>query len=672
MAANESQALSQDDIDALLSEVQGDAPPSAAVPVASAPPPAAAAVAEAIAALANEPQPNTEQVHIGDTPSLTRRRAVGSSAEASKGASTSVSGASSAPPAMTQDDIDSLVAQTIEKTDGAKPVMPALSKPVSKPVTQPVSKPQTVATPAAIPAGLTRAAKKDNATKSEVNPGTDIERLLASVESSAQQKAKNAMDAIPGMQPGMPLDQEDIDKLLAELGATVSSAPTPPATGPGTKQGTGGTKPKTGGIIARDSGAVLPQSSQPTLALSTEELDALVDKHTGGDTEGGVEMIDQSDIDALVKQLATATNEPDNQKISEALAKHGDEIDRLMEKAGDDRSTMDAVDLPKDPTVKTVPIATQAMPMMTMPSGPVMAHLPASAFRGTRWLLAAAVLLLAMCAGILAMVVGAVRGLSLELRQERVAQLAPSDDYHDDFRAAQGKLASPDEQESAKGVLFLERLQKRYPDHERDIALLLARHHRANGALARAAREYAVVAEGSAGPLDDPRIYLEFAECLFQQQDEASATRQVYTLLANESFYRSERDPNGLARAGDELARNRQAVQDAYLALGRMLSIAWQQGDARLAQITVGHDGETGHGAALPHAGAKPSLGHGAANESKSRVDTPAATQDKPDAHKTPAPAAKHVSGPANAAGHEAPTKAAPPSATDAHGEGRR
>lgn len=656
MAANESQALSQDDIDALLAEMTGDAPAASAPPEVAAAPVAATPVAAAPAPrVEGDASPQTAPVTAGEHPTLDRRISA-SVAEAPVVAPATAS-VPKGPGPLSQDDIDALVAATVEKAVPAKPAT-VVVKQATGVVHAPPATSRTQVT--GVPPAMVPTTKRT--AKGGAKPGTDIEKLLSSVESSAQTKAKNTMQAMPGLQPGVPLDQEDIDKLLAELGATATNTPPPmQAPGPGTKVGTkvgtkAGTKTGTNPQAASAEG-VPAAAAQPTLALSTEELDALMNKHSvGGDTEAGVEMIDQSDIDALVKQLATATGEPDQEKISDALAKHGDEIDKLLEKTTDDRMTQDAVEAPRDITVKTTPASTMAMPVMH--TGPVVAHLPPAAFRGTRALLAAAVLLLAMCAGTLAMVVGAVRGLSLELKQERTAQLVPTDNYHDDFTAAFTKLSGPDEGEAAKGVIFLERLQKRHPEHERDIALELARHHRRTGAVVRAARDYAMVMEGAAGPCDDPRIYLEYAECLFQQQEEAAATRQVYTLLANESFYRADRDRRGLERSSDEQSRNRQALQDGYLILGRMLASTWQQGGTIAAASGHGGGGGTsaghavhGQGASIPEHGAPMPSGHA----------TPAAAAHAPAA----APASHGEAAPAPTAAAPAHAPAATPAVQD-------
>ena len=220
--------------------------------------------------------------------------------------------------------------------------------------------------------------------------------------------------------------------------------------------------------------------------------------------------------------------------------------------------------------------------------------------KGARWLLVAAVLFLAICATTLGMVVNAINGLSSELKTQREAALTPSNSFANDYKAAVAQLAAQDATEVAKGVLFMGRLKARYPGHEAEIALALGRHFRAKGAFHQAADEFATLAETGHGLFDDPRIFLDYAVCLTELGDMPAATRQVYRLLANEDSYLAPRDRNGLTRPGDEVVRNQQAVQDAYLTLGRMLGTASQQGHERATASK--HAAANGHEAADSHA----------------------------------------------------------------------
>jgi hypothetical protein len=140
-------------------------------------------------------------------------------------------------------------------------------------------------------------------------------------------------------------------------------------------------------------------------------------------------MIDQNDIDALVKQLANATGAPDTKRISDALAKHEGEIDKLLGQAGDAKVTMDAIPM----AALQGSSGSNPRPGATTLAVPVMA--PAE-LKGTRWLLAAAVLFLAVCSFTLGLVVNAINGLSLELKTQHQAALVPSNSFADDYKAA--------------------------------------------------------------------------------------------------------------------------------------------------------------------------------------------------------------------------------------------
>jgi hypothetical protein len=141
------------------------------------------------------------------------------------------------------------------------------------------------------------------------------------------------------------------------------------------------------------------------------------------------------------------------------------------------------------------------------------------------------------------------------------------------------------------------RLKSRHPGHEAEIALALGRHFRGMGAFRQAAEEFATLSETGQGMFDDPRIFLDYAACLSELGDLPAAARQVYLLLANEDSYLSVRDRNGLTRPADEVARNQQAVQDAYLTLGRMLASTSQQSTTRATASTTHAPAATGHAA---------------------------------------------------------------------------
>jgi hypothetical protein len=496
---------------------------------------------------------------------------------------------------LSQDDIDALINQV---SGGAKPAQPPAARPAAPPAAgahahddiDALIDQVTHLPPAAAPRGP---AAQDTVAA----PFAQLAQAGAAPAGEATRPGggSRAKPATSGSGSAA-LGQDDIDQLLAELGA----APPAPAAAAPDLAAARPSVPTTSAARASESVRQGTTSNGPTLALSPDELDALVQKQAGQTSNHReAPMIDQTDIDALVRQLANATGEPDTKKISEALAKHEGEIDQLLTANADPKMTVDAIEMPAARKGSTVAGVAPA----AAPSGllPVMA--PAE-LRGTRWLLAAAVLFLAMCATTLVLVVGAISGLQHELKAQHLAQLAPSDSFSDDFKAALAQLATGDNDEVAKGVLFLQRLKVRHPSHEGEIALELARHFRRKGLFRQAAEEYAVLAES--GPFDDPRVYLEYADALDLGRDQSGAIRQVYRLLASEEAYLGPRDRHGLPRPAAETARNRDALRDAYLALGRLLSAGWdeQHGGAQVASTAPAHPAAP---AADPHAApAKP------------------------------------------------------------------
>ena len=395
--------------------------------------------------------------------------------------------------------------------------------------------------------------------------------------------------------PGGKLDQGGIDDLLAALGAeqiTVGATSKSLAASGNSKSGL----PPVGSM----------SGSRRTLALSNEDLNSLVSKHNapavGG--EAGDGMIDQGDIDALVKQLgaATGTTEAPKPTMTEELAKHDAAIDQLL---GDARNpaanaaTMDAIDMrsvmDKSPSTGGMSRArstayTVNVPVLTPPE-----------LRGARWLLAAAVLMLAICAGTLVVVAKAVRTLGDELAHERASGIEPSDDYGTDFNAATARLSAPDADQAATGVLFLQRMKKRYPSHEAELALVLARHFRGLGAWKEAAREYASALDEADAPVDDPRVILERAEALKHLDDRDGAKRQLYALVAAEQRWVGETEP---PRPASITERNRATLVEAHLLLGRLLDGGRDERVATSESSThaVETNAESGHAAPAAHA----------------------------------------------------------------------
>lgn len=557
--ADDPKSLSQDDIDALINQVAGTSPASSGAPPASsdatpakpaAPAPAGGALdQDAIDALINQVQPPA-----APAPAPVK--------------------APAGP--LGQDDIDALVDQVQQSAvAAAKPAATAAASAATVPLDQDAIDALINAPAAAAPAAAPATGKTKPPT-SRAQRESSITQMLDSMQDAAKAQA----GAAPADQASGPLGQDDIDRLLAELGASTgtkatakpkSEQPSVPTTA--VADAARSQKPGTTSSNASAATVEAPQPgvpsgpNAPTLALSAEDLDALVDRQVGVISDHQeAPMIDQNDIDALVKQLANATGAPDTKQISDALAKHEGEIDKLLGQAGDAKVTMDAI-----PVAALQASGSGASKLGAGPALAVPVMAPAE-LKGTRWLLAAAVIFLAVCAGTLGMVVQAINGLSHELKAQHQTALTPSNSFADDYKAAMAQLAAPDAGEVAKGVLFMSRLKARHPGHEAEIALALGRHFRAKGAFRQAAEEFAALSETGQGLFDDPRIFLDYAACLSELGDLPSATRQVYLLLANEESYLSPRDRHGLNRPADEVARNQQAVQDAYLTLGRMLT----------------------------------------------------------------------------------------------------
>ncbi len=645
--ADDPKSLSQDDIDALISQASGAAPAAKASSDATPPkgPGASAApnspqgalgqddidalinqvqqAAPAATAPAKPPTPSAPQGALGQDDIDALINQVQQAAPAAKAPAKPP--APSAPQgALGQDDIDALINQVQQATPVAKaPAKPsAPSAPqgslgqddidalinqtqAASAVSSSASAPTTTLDQDAIDALINQAqpSTPPTATQVKTQPPTSkaqrensITQMLDSMQNAATAKVQAGSPSGSDEKSG-PLGQDDIDRLLADLGAKTnvkaatakgrSEAPSVPTTA--VAEAARSQRPGTTSSNASDATLIAPLDAMPggpnapTLALSPEDLDALVDRQVGVTSEHGeAPMIDQGDIDALVKQLANATGAPDTKRISDALAKHEGEIDKLLEQAGDAKVTMDSIPLSAvQAGASTTNLRTLGAGTLTMP---VMA--PAE-LKGARWLLAAAVLFLAMCSITLGMVVNAINGLSDELKTQREATIAPSNHFADDYKAAVAQLNAPDAGDVAKGVLFMSRLKVRHPGHEGEIALALGRHFRAKGSFRQAADEFSALSETGYGLFDDPRIFLDYASCLTELGDLPSATRQVYRLLANEDSYLSPRDRNGLTRPADEVTRNQQAVQDAYLTLGRMLATTAQQNPGRVTAANL-------------------------------------------------------------------------------------
>lgn len=408
--------------------------------------------------------------------------------------------------------------------------------------------------------------------------------------------------AAPAAKSDGPLSQDDIDRMLSELGAPsssvgaekVKSAEAPP---PSATRSTRTVPPAPQPVEAGP-----PKPSEATQALSPDEIDQIVAKQ-GGDAPPGSEseaVIAQSDIDALVKQLAQATGAPEAQEVADAIAGKAADIDRVQAEGAQPASpemTRDAVDVNSilGRTASTASIHQQPAPVMGN-----ITTITVGEWWATKGLLTAAVLMLGVCSGVLVWLTMSVGSLSGELRAAREVEHPAVDGYADKLRLALAKLVEADEAERARGVRWMEELKRQHPDRAAEVGIALARHFRSRDAWRRAADEYGAALE-VAGGVDDPRVLLEYADCLTRLGDTPGAIRQVYALLAAESTWLAERDGDGRAIADRD--RNRQAVSDAYLILGRLLARSRSGGMvASSGPAAAGHAAPAAHGEAAGHA----------------------------------------------------------------------
>ena len=207
---------------------------------------------------------------------------------------------------------------------------------------------------------------------------------------------------------------------------------------------------------------------------------------------------------------------------------------------------------------------------MTLPGSiPVLA--PAE-LRGARWLLIAAVALLAICAVAMGAVVQTVSRLAHELTHTDTIEPIDADQFAVALTAARSQLSSHDAFEAAQGVERIRQLRDRFPNRVVELTLELARYWRSHGSHRKAADEYATIIERIAAQPNDPRLLLESADSLAQLGDNDDAVRLVYVLLAHERSYLASNDHLGHPRPTDEIQRDRLAVQQAYLLLGELLS----------------------------------------------------------------------------------------------------
>lgn len=401
-------------------------------------------------------------------------------------------------------------------------------------------------------------------------------------------------------------DDDDIDALLSEISNTAEGRATGGLTNAQSKR-------LDAVLESIQSG---PQPSQGgTLGLSSDQLEDLVAKHAPGpDSAAPSEsMISQDDIDDLVAQLTAVVGGTGPITLAQTRAKSATMPDSGGRPLASITGAAPAIKVPpaksasekSPPAAKSpAPAATPAKPTTTPAAQPAAAARSASGgrpapkaaaatalsssalvggsaaaigvlapaeVRGARWLLIAAVLLLAVCAAGMGAMVRTLSGLAGQLARNPTTGTLDADRFALALTAARNQLASGDAVEVAIGVQALERLKADHPNRAQELTLELARHWRAQGAHRKAADAYATLVDkvllGG-----DPRILLEYTASLTVLGDYADAVRQLYSMLAQEQNLLAREDRLGHPKSPEELTRDRMAIQQAYLQLGDLLA----------------------------------------------------------------------------------------------------
>ncbi len=533
--------LSQSSIDELLSQMNGGEPAAVAEP----PPAPPAAQSESGSAEADHGPMSQSSIDDllaemgaggGDEP----EPATGPAASTSQGES--VAAAADGP--LDQNAIDDLVGQMLGAGEAA---------PEREPEPEPTSgtaDPERTLDQSEIDAMLATAGDEQGAPATTGGPATSQAgtRDLTASEADmtgAREEESDALEAGTGLAAAA-ISQGDIDKMLAELAGGGSSEDEEVEDEP---VGSAGLGPRTDTITA-------------------DALQQLVAKHATVDEDGGgvgsSSVINQDDIQALVEQMTQATGEvPGREQIGAILSEREEDIDAILDNATNDQTISDAI----QPSM-----VGSAPPQYGGPGIDPAQVLSPEELRGTRYILVAGVILLAMCAVTLVLVVSAINRLTVELESGRESQLEPTSDFATDFRDGEIYLQSADPDEVDKGIRFFRRLKQRYRnnlDHRDRIDWRLARHYRAHGAHSKAVDEYRAIRSRSSGLIDDPRFYVEFADSLMAVERNELALETIYDLLANESYYLSAGSDDA-PRDPAVVARNQRAVKEAFLLLGQI------------------------------------------------------------------------------------------------------
>lgn len=514
------------------------------------------------------------------------------------------------PRAMTQDEIDALFASI----SGSAPAVPKAQRTESipHPETPPAAAAEAPAQPAPESAApspdTTSASKTERSPVSQATPAAEaaddgpmgqdaIDAMLAEMEGNDSPAPAAAATPPPSTAAAKPasgaagLGQDDIDALLAEMnGDDEKSA----GEGPLGQDDIDSLLAELDGSVAPVSESVsrsgetsrLSETKRVNSDLSQEEIDNIAARHDGDSQEDSEALIDQNDIDALVRQMSEATSAPNKDRITEILNRRENDIEALLNEAAKSVQTEDAV---------SELVSYDAASSPSMGWAPPSDAMAPEELRGSRFMLAAAVFLLAMCTAAMVFVVFSVNRLSGELAANREAVITPTDDFNEDLRIAREILADADPVTAEKGVQLLKRVRRRHRDVSREIevTLLLARHFLAQGNAKNAVTEYATVAERHGTLVDDPNFYLEWASAHDALRETDEARRVVGILLANEHRYLRGRDGSPLDE--ETYRRNQRVLRQGYLLLGRLDMRS--AGDDSLASRT---NASVGNGEALP------------------------------------------------------------------------
>ncbi len=410
-------------------------------------------------------------------------------------------------------------------------------------------------------------------------------------------------------------DHDDIEALLSEISNTAEGRLAGGLTPDQTKR-------IDAVLESLQSGPQPTQGSTPasgTLGLSSEDLEELVAKHAPGPNAPAPAeaMISQEDIDDLVAQLTAVVGgtgpitiahmRQDAPTLPDSGGRPLDSITRAMpaittpnagqnagqkagqnpgNKAGHKADKPAPAGKPGGKSAGKPDSKGSAVPPLssgergrvlggtaTMAGGGAAAIgvLAPSEVRGARWLLVAAVLLLAICAIGMGAMVKTLTSLAGQLsRTDPAITGLDGERFALALTAARNQLGSKDPIDAAVGVQAIRRLQHDHPNRAPELTLELARHWRAHGAQRKAADEYAGIVD-TALHGGDPRILLEYTESLTALGENEQAISLLYGLLAQEQTLLGREDALGHPKVAEDLARDQAAVQQAYLQLGQLL-----------------------------------------------------------------------------------------------------